>query len=112
MKILISLFAVGAIIFTLFIIIVDKDQRWLIINGSEAEMFAISLLEKDTGVQTPDRFIGYSVSSNDGYVVFSKHSEHEAVYGYFPKIVPPEIGDEAVKLKWKSLGDNWFVAHP
>ena len=112
MKILITLLAAGVIFFTAFFILINEEQRWLILNGGVAEDFATSLLRKDVGIETPDRFIDYSVSSKNGYVLFSKHSDHSVVYGYFPDKTPSEIGEEISNLEWKSLGDNWFVFSP
>lgn len=110
MKIIVILVAVGIIALTTFFIFLNENQRWVIINGDVAESYAESLLKKDVKVKIPDQFIDYSVSSSDGYVVFSRHSDHDRVYGYFPDKNPSEIGDDISNLDWKSLGDSWFVS--
>ena len=91
--------------------LVYKDQCWLMLNGSDAEAYASNLLS-NMGSPTPEKFIDYSISSIDGFVLFSKHNNHSTIYGYFPTRTPNETGGEAIKLEWKPLDDNWYVSHP
>jgi hypothetical protein len=91
--------------------LVSEDKRWLFFNGNDAEVYATQLLSGGTA-KTPDRFIDYSVSTNNGYVVFSKHGDHSTIYGYFPVKTPTEIGGAALKVNWEKLDGKWFVSHP
>jgi hypothetical protein len=111
-KVAAILISVVAVAFAAFLFMVDSDRRWAIVNGSSAEEYAISLLEGDDEVETPDRFIDYSISASDGYVVFSRHDDHDTVYGYFPAKAPSEMSGAVARSTWKSLGGKWFVSHP
>jgi hypothetical protein len=89
--------------------LISPDKRWLLLNGSLAEEYANSLLMNDMSYQQPDRFIDYSVSSQDDYVIFSSHSNKNVFYGYFPNGLKP-VNNKV--LQWEVLNDNWYVAHP
>lgn len=68
---------------------------------------AEALLNKDISYEPGDKFIDCVVSSENGYVLFSKHSKSESIYGYFPD---REQALNATKLTWIELEDNWFYA--
>ena len=89
----------------------DNDKRWIFFNGKPAEIYAEQLLNSDV-IKTPDQFIDYSISSNGHYVIFSKHGDHSAIYGYFPNATPIEIGGDTIKLDWEPLSGKWFVSYP
>lgn len=91
--------------------LVGEDKRWLFFNGNDAEIYATQLLNDGT-TKTPDKFIDYSVSTNDGYVIFSKHGDHSTIYGYFPMKTPTDIGGTVLKVNWEQLDGKWFVSHP
>lgn len=91
--------------------LIGEDRRWIFFNGSDAEIYAMQLLESNAP-HTPDKFIDYSVSVSNGYVVFSKHDDHSTIYGYFPTKTPTDIGDAELKADWKPLDGKWFVSHP
>lgn len=107
-KVIIILF--GLLFAVIFVFsLSSKEQRWLFFNGNIAEEYANALLAKNISYKQPDRFIDYSVSSKDGYVMFSEHSDEPVFYGYFPNGIA-SINSE--KLQWEPLSDNWYVAHP
>ncbi len=110
MKIIVIFTAVVVILVAALIIILDEDRRWLFVNGADAEAFASLLLKKETNIQTPNKFIDYTVSAENGFVIFSKQSNHAVIYGYFPNKSPSEIDltPEATS-EWKLLDENWFV---
>ncbi len=65
-------------------ILVGEDKRWLFFNGNDAEIYATQLLNDGT-TKTPDKFIDYSVSTNDGYVIFfqaRRSFKHLRVFPY------------------------------
>lgn len=91
--------------------LVDEDKRWVFFNGSDAEIYAVQLLN-NKAPQTPGKFIDYSVSANDGYVIFSQHNDHSTIYGYFPTKTPADVGGAVLKADWEPLDGKWFVSHP
>lgn len=82
-----------------------------IFNGNDAEIYATQLLSDDT-TKTPEKFIDYSFSINDGYVIFSKNGDHSSIYGYFPVKNPSDIPGSVLKINWEKLDGKWFVSHP
>lgn len=91
--------------------LVSEEKRWIFFNGNDAEIYATQLLNNST-TKTPDKFIDYSVSTNDGYVIFSKHGDHSTIYGYFPVKTPTDIDGAALKVNWEQLDGKWFVCYP
>ena len=83
MKKLTVLLLILALALVLHLELSNKDKIWLFFNGNIARSYAMALLEHDFSYQQPDRFIDYTISTKNGYVVFSKHSE-SVFYGFFP----------------------------
>lgn len=110
MKILIAAVVVIVVLATTFVASIGKDKRWLLMNGSDAEDYAIALLKNDASIETPNKFVDYTVNVVNGYVIFSNHIDHSAIYGYAPNNKEPsEIGGD---IKWEFFDKNWFVSTP
>ncbi|MFT5419324.1 MAG: hypothetical protein ACI9D5_000058 [Candidatus Endobugula sp.] len=108
MKAIFSALIFSALMLYLVIFVfMNENQRWLLFYSYSAEKYAISLLKSEE-VKTPDQFIDYSVSANDGYVIFSEHGE-DILYGYFPDKTLLNYEDNFKGVEWVLLKDNWFV---
>ena len=103
MKIVLS-FILFVSISILAFFLLGTDKGWMLLNGSDAEAYAVELLKKQP-IDTPDKFIDYSVTASNGYVTFFKHSDHSTIYGYFPAENPSVGSTEIQKLNWESLGE-------
>ena len=104
---LLMLIIIGVSIFCL----TNEDKIWVFVNGNDAEIYAIQLLNKKSP-KIPNKFIDYSISSNNGYVIFFQHRNSSVIYGYFPTKAPADIEEAALNADWKPLNEKWFVSRP
>lgn len=109
MKGAISFIFVSISILSLFLL--ETEKGWILLNGKDAESYAINLLKNPT-IKTPEKFIDYSVSVSNGYVTFSKHNDHARIYVYFPLQASSGEGIKEPKSNWEALGENWFIINP
>lgn len=90
-----------------YLYILDKEERWLLLNGNDAEEYALALLKRDFSYKPHDKFIDYVVNAKDGYVLFTVEHNSGVTYGYFPN--RQQALDDRKRV-WKELEGNWFIS--
>lgn len=107
----VTIFLSIGVLVLLILFLLGEDKRWFLFNVDQAEEYAISLLNGDSEMDTPKRFIDYTVSASNGYVLFTMPSKQNKVYGYFPDKEPSTIEGNISKINWRPLGGKWFVSN-
>lgn len=83
-------------------LLVNPDNRWLVLNGVQAQAFANEILVGRVG-PTPNWAIDMVVISENGVVQFSAH-DPDRIYAYSPAVAPATAG-----VRWKHKIGNWYV---
>jgi hypothetical protein len=98
------LFAVGGVLVATHAtgLLVDRDNRWLVLNGVQAQEFADEVLVGRVG-PTPNWAIDMVVISENGVVQFSMH-DPSRIYAYSPAAAPKTAG-----VQWKHKIGKWYV---
>lgn len=100
-----ALFVVSAIILLAAIaLIVKPEYGWLIFNGSNAEKYAVELLN-GSNPKTPDWAIDLVVIKENGLVQFNEHNSTK-VYVYSPNKEPGNEG-----FSWSHIWGAWYVGN-
>lgn len=99
-----SLFAAGAMLVAISAtgLLVNPNNRWLILNGFQAQAFANEILGGRVG-PTPNWAIDMVVISENGVVQFSEH-DSDCIYAYSSITAPKTAG-----VRWKHKIGNWYV---
>lgn len=85
----------------------DHESRWMLFNQSDAEDYAIALIQGDNSFKPEDKFIDYITNMKDGYVLFTEHHNSEITFGYFPDN-QKALDDK--ELSWTRLEGDWFYS--
>jgi hypothetical protein len=83
-------------------LLVNSDNRWLVLNGVQAQAFANEILVGGVGA-TPNWAIDMVVISENGAVHFSEH-DPDRIYAYSPVVAPETAG-----VRWKHKIGKWYV---
>lgn len=81
---------------------VNPDNRWLVLNGVQAQALANEMLVGRIG-PTPTWAIDMVVISENGTVQFSEH-DSDRIYAYSPIVAPETSG-----VIWKHIIGKWYV---
>jgi len=92
---------------TLYILLMDKPQRWLMFHGEDAEIYAKELLENKAASNSAYRFVDYVIIKDKGYVTFYKHGSR-ILYGFFPENTPNSYNSLENKENWQLLNRHWY----
>jgi hypothetical protein len=82
--------------------LVNPDNRWLVLNGVQAQAFANEILVGRVE-PTPNWAIDMVVISENGVVQFSEH-DPDRIYAYSPVVAPATAG-----VRWKHKIGKWYV---
>ena len=83
-------------------LLVNPDNRWLVLNGVQAQAFANEVLVGRVGL-TPNWAIDVVVVSENGVVQFSEHASHR-IYAYVPIVAAA-----TTRVRWKHKIGHWYV---
>ncbi len=83
-------------------LLVNPDNRWLVLNGVQAQAFANEVLVGRVG-PTPNWAIDMVVISENGVVQFAEH-DPDRIYAYSPATAPTNAG-----VRWKHKIGKWYV---